>query len=190
MASAPVGGSNRTYVWVDDGSGNADTLAFTFNKNESSNITGSPLINQIELELANKIRNESYWTFLKSYLVKVNMSISDQVYEDGSVDPVVNIPANATKFHVAHLDGVIDGKIAVTYFRGVLTPDTGSSTRSSGSLGDTPVKFTGVPASQKMTLGSDILWKAASDMFRYETDLTDITIDTSKYGCIVMFQAK
>lgn len=189
MASAPVGGSNRTFLWLDN-AGTASTLAFTFNKNESSNINGSPLINQIELELANKIRNEAYWEFLKDYLVKVNMTLSEQVYEDGSVDSVVNIPSTATKFHVAHLDGVIDGKIAVTYFRGVLAPDTGSSTRSSGSLGDTPVKIVGIPASQTMTLESTTLWTAASDLFRYSTDLADITFVTGAYGCIAMFQAK
>lgn len=182
-AKAPTGGKNRVFCFTDS-SGSAGTLAFTFDRTETSEIVGDVLLDAIELSIANKIRNEAFLAFKQSNLSKVNLGQGEQVYEDGNVSSLVNVPAGVSKLHVVHLDGEIDGKIMVTYFRGILAPDTGNHSRSSGSLGDTPVKFIGIPASQVMTLPIAKIIEAGSDIFLNTASLSTMSFNTSQYGCV------
>jgi len=183
---SPTGGANRTFVWQDDGSGNADTLLIAFKKNESSEIVGHPLLQAIQLNLANKKRDQAFETFLQGNLSRVNLQPGEQIYEDGTSDALINTPSGASKMHIAHLDGLIDGKYKLTYFYGVLIPDTGNSTRTGGSLGDTPVSFAAIPATGTMTLGTAELTTAASDVI---LGTTAATFTTGEYGTTIFYDA-
>lgn len=189
-AKSPTGGGNRSAFWEDDGAGSADTPIIVLDKNETTDIAGNPLIDNVVLTLANKQRNEAFLTFLEGNLSKVNLQNGQQDYEDGTFDSLVNIPGDSvSKMHVIHVDGEISGKRRVTYIRGVLTGDTGSDTRASGSLGDTPVEVTAIPASGTYTLDSTVLFVAVSDYF-YTTDLLDMTFPVDSYGTQVYFSVK
>jgi hypothetical protein len=191
-AKAPTGGGNRTLVWniLSASSGMASDLAFTFDRNETSAIVGDILLDSIELTLANKIRNAAFRTFLTSYLSRVELAAGQQVYEDGSVSSLINTPSNAAKLLVGHVDGQIDGKRQFTFFYGVLVPDTGNRALSSGSLGDTPVKFMALPAPIAMYLSSTKFYSAASDLFSCISDYPSLTsIAANTYGFCSFFSA-
>jgi hypothetical protein len=180
-AAAPVGGLNRTYVWSESG-GSASTLLFTFNQSETSEIVGDVLLNQLELTLANKIRNAAFLTFKQNALTAVNLAPFEVTMEDGNVVKGVNVPTGVTRLIVAHCDGQISGTSMVTAFMAVLTPDTGNHSRASGTLGDTPVKFTAIPANKVITIAGTKFYQA--DTTVWATTVATMSFNTDAYGCV------
>ena len=184
---APTGGKNRTYVFDILSDGSASSFKFQFDRSETSSLTGDILLDSLELTLASKIRDENWLTFKQEALSRVNLAVGEQVYEDGSVSSVVNVPSDAKKYLVAHLDGDINGKTLVNLFLGILTPDTGNVSISSGALGDTPVKWTAVPAAMEYSLSTTLLKEAGDSstvaIFANDQSITVMSFGVNEIGC-------
>lgn len=184
---APIGGSNRCIVWGLASPYTAPTTitgitsgAMIFDKSETSTITGDVRTNNLTLELASKIRNNEYVLFKAHSAVNATITPTVFTYEDGEEDTVTNVPTAAIgkRLVIAHIDGTDGTNRIVTVFCGLLDGTALGSSRSSGSLGDTNIKFVAVPAPTTISIPTTF-WAGLTPAI---IAATAITLPGGSYG--------
>lgn len=180
-AGAPTGGANRVAVW-NESAGQPDTEQVVWNRHVDSPFTGSIQQKNLILDLESHVRNPLWKSHLATYLTLLELNPNTTVYEDGTVQSNVQLPPAAYRLLAAHVDGELDGSRLVTVFRFAYSGDTGShGGRSSGTLGEAPLQFTSIPASNEVTVSSLLLFAAfGTDIFT--TFTVDFTFGTGEHG--------
>lgn len=152
---APIGGGNKLDIYAYDGSGNASTLLFSFDKIVTTGVAGHPKKGRsFTIDIDQKINNEAWETFLDGYIVEEDTELQEQVYEDGSKDTISSAAESAPKFLYVYYEGAIGGKRKVHTGLGYLSGDSGNVSTSANTLTTTPVQITAFATDKVYTIGT------------------------------------
>lgn len=177
---APVGAGNKITIHPVSATGLFGAVAFTFDKNVTMDYKGHPLKQSLIVTLDNKIDNEAYNTFLKSYLGSIQVEESKVEYVDASFDTITSGLNSAVKLGYIWYGGDDpDGKTKVVIGEGVLSGDTGDASYQGKGIGNYPVQITTIAATTPLSVPTSLL--DASKV----TQATAITLATGEYGCIL-----
>jgi len=174
---SPFQGMNRT-VSFPHVAKTAQAHDMIFDASETEDKTGDPLLNQMQLVLANKKADREWQAYKETYLqAGVEVSEFVQDYSNGNKSIVRKVPGGTTTGLAVWLDGDISGECQVVGFEYVLTGDTGNrSGIGKDSLGDTPLQMTAVSSVGIKTISSALIYSALSDVLAgtasIESDIT------------------
>lgn len=152
---APIGGGNKLDIYAYDGSGNASTLLFSFDKIVTTAVAGHPKkARSFPIDIDSKINNEAWEAFLDAYIVEEDTELQEQVYEDGSKDTISSAAESAPKFLFVYYEGAVGGKRKVHTGLGYLSGDTGNVSTSANTLTTSPVQITTFATDKQYTIGT------------------------------------
>ncbi len=179
---APIGAGNLLTIHpILTGAFQAAT--FTFDKNVTMDYVGHPLKQSLVITLDNKIDNEAFNTFLKSYLTNANVEESKVEYVDATEDTITSGLSTAKPFGYIWYGGIdADTKRKVIYGKGVLSGDSGNASYQGKGIGNYPIQITTVKG-ETLTVASALFNTGKVTM------ATGVTLASTEYGTIIFATA-
>lgn len=175
---APVGGGNYLEIFGFS-AGTVGSSEFVFDKTVTTSVNGHPAKGvDFTIDLDSKINNETFETFLVSYLTSISTETLEFTYEDDTKDVSSSAADEVPKFAFMLYNKALGGKRKVLYGVGYLSGDSGNDSRAAGALNTTPVQLT-------VTAYADASVAFGTTLFNTElvtgTALTLATGATGKY---------
>lgn len=148
-----------------------------------SSIEGHPIKGSLKINLTNKINNEAWNTHLKAYLSNKEVTTTNIVYEDGTVEVVVGGVDTAKRVGVIWYDGVVTTKRKIVVGAAVYAGATGNATTVNANIGDMPVELQFVDFGTGLTIASTLLDSGIV------TPTADIVLAAGEVGCVLFLTA-